>query len=268
MDTSAALVLKNFGGVPEITPSAQELKVQALALARPIAKVENEAEQAIAIDALQALKAIRTGMEATRKSVKAPVLELGRQIDSIASDFLDDCSKQEGRLQGLINHFQRKQLEAQRAEEERVRREQAEAQRLEDEAKRKREEAERANDPVLIKEAAKLQEKALDASMAGELSASSIVIAKPKGLVVKSRLNFQITDANVFNQAYPQFWTWHEEAETLKLKRREILEELNREDWKGIFHVTQYPEELPDRGSRLAKPPGMRIFEETKAHVR
>lgn len=265
MDTSAALVLKNFGGVPEITPSAQELKVKALALARPIAKVETEAEQAIAIDALQALKALRTGMEATRKAVKAPVLELGKQIDSIASDFLDDCTKQEGRLQGLVNHFQRAQLDKQRAEEERIRREQAEAQRLEDEAKRKREEAERANDPVLIQEAVKLEERALDASMAGELSAP-IVVAKPKGLVVKSRLNFQITDPHVFMQAYPQFWTWHEDTETLKLKRREILEELNKD--RGVFHMTEFPEELPPNGSRIAKPPGVRIFEETKSHVR
>lgn len=263
-----ALILKNFGGVPEITPSAQELKVQALALARPIAKVENETEQAIAIDALQALKAIRTGMEATRKSVKAPVLELGRQIDSIASDFLDDCSKQEGRLQGLINHFQKKQLEAQRVEEARILREQQEAQRLSEEAQRLRAEAERTQDPDLQQAADKIEGEALDATMAGELFVSSIVVAKPKGLVVKNRLNFQMTDAFIFCQAYPQFFHWNAETETLKLKRREILEELNREDGKGLFHLAQYPEELPDRGSRLAKPPGMRIFEETKAHVR
>lgn len=267
MDTSAALVLKGFGGVPEITPSAQELKVQALALARPIAKVENEQEQAIAIDALQALKAIRTGMEATRKSVKAPVLELGRQIDSIASDFLDDCSKQEGRLQGLINHYQRKQLEAQRAEEERVRREQAEALRLEDEARRKREEAEKANDPVLIQEAAKLEEKALDATMSSELSASQIVVAKPKGLVVKTRINFSVKDPHVFVQAYPDFFKWHPDTETLKLDRMRILDELNKE--RGVFHKTHFPEELAtSQQPELVRPPGIEVFSETKAHVR
>lgn len=269
MNTSSFLALRNFSGTPEITPDAHALKQRAIALAVPITKVETEQDQALAVTALQELKAIRTGIEATRKSVKAPVIELGKKIDSIASDFIDDATKQELRLQGLINHFQRKQMEAQRVEEERIRREQAEAQRLEDEAKRKREEAERANDPKLKEEAAKLEEKALDASMAGELAGGVVAVAKPKGLVVKSRLNFEITDPIVFCQAWPQFFTWHLDTETLKVKRREILEELNRKDCSGCFHLTRFPEELPQqKDSRIVRPAGMRVFEETKSHVR
>lgn len=268
-DTSSFLALRGFGGVPEITPDAHTLKRHALEHAKPILKVENETEQAAAVEALRELKSIRTGIEATRKSVKAPVLDLGKKIDAIASDFIADAEREERRLQGLVNHYQRVQLDRQRAEEDRLRREQTEAQRLEEEAKRKREEAEQANDPALKEEAAKLEEKALDATMAGELSGGTVAIAKPKGLVVKSRLNFQIMDAIVFCQAYPQFFSWNAETETLKLKRREILEELNREDGKGIFHETKFPEELPDhKDSRIVKPAGMRVFEETKSHVR
>lgn len=267
-DTSTFLALRNFGGVPEITPNAHELRRRALELAAPIQKVENEEEQMTAVAALRELKAIRTGIEATRKSVKAPVLELGKDIDRIASDFTDATNREELRLQGLINHFQRKQLEAQRAEEERVRHEQAEAQRLADEAKRKREEAERVNSEALKAEATKLEEKALDATMATELAAAPVAVQKPKGLVVQSRLNFQVIDPIIFCQAYPQFFSWNAETEMLKLKRREILEELNREDGKGLFHVAQFPEELPAQGSRIAKPPGIRIYEETKSHVR
>lgn len=269
MDTSSFLALRNFGGVPEITPTAHTLKKQALELAKPIQKVENEQEQAAAVVAMRELKSIRTGIEATRKSVKAPVLELGKQIDSIAADFLDEAQREELRLQGLINHFHRKQLDAQRAEEERLRQEQLKAQQLEEEALRKKEEAWQLNDDALKAEAERLQAAAVDATMAVEFSPGTVAIAKPKGLVVKSRLNFQVTDAIVFCQAYPQFWTWHEETETLKLRRREILEELNREDCKGTFHLTQFPEELPERkDSRIVKPPGLRIFEETKSHVR
>lgn len=268
MNTSTFLALRNFGGVPEITPNAHTLKQQALALAKPILKVEDETDQLAAVTALRELKAIRTGIEATRKSVKAPVIELGKQIDIIASEFVDEATREELRLQGLINHYQRKQLEAQRAEEERIRREQAEVQRLAEEAQRKREEAERANDPALRVEAAKLEEKSLDATMAGELTSGPLAAPKPKGLVVQNRLNFEITDAIIFCQAYPQFFTWLEAIESLKVKRREILEEINRPDGKGIFHMTHFPEELPPQGSQLAKPPGMRIFEETKSHVR
>lgn len=256
------LVLKYFGGVPEITPEAHALKKQAIALSLPIQKVETDEEQTRAVNALHALKAISKGMESTRKAVKGPVLELGKKIDLIAAEFLSDSDREENRLTGLINHFQREQLRLKNEAEERLRREQMEAERLEAEAKKLRE----SGTPELIQEASKLEEKALDMQMAGELS-GELTIAKPKGLVVKNRLNFQILDAWVFCQAYPQFFAWNPETETLKLKRREILEELNKEN--GIFHATRFPEELPDqKDSRLAKPPGMRVFEETKSHVR
>jgi len=268
-DTSSFLTLRNFSGVPEITPDAYALKKAALDLAAPIKTVETEEEQTLAVAVLQEFKSIRTGIEATRKSVKAPVLDLGKRIDSIAATFMEDTSREEQRLQGLINHFQRKLLDAQRAEEERIRQEQAEAARLAAEAQRKKEEAERANDTALKKEAAQLEEKALDAQLSNELAGGAIVVAKPKGLVVKSRLNFQIEDAIIFCQAWPQFFTWNADTETLKVKRREILEELNREDCKGAFHLTHFPEELPaQKDSRIVRPAGMRVFEETKAHVR
>lgn len=266
-DTSHLLALRNFGGVPEISPDAQKLKKQALALSVPITKVETEQDQALAVNALQALKAITRGMEATRKAVKAPVLELGKKIDAVAAEFVCEVDREEMRISGHVNHFQREQLRLQREAQAKAEAEQREAQRLTDEAERLRKEAEQK--PELAPAVAAAEEKALDAQMAGELTGGAVAIVKPKGLVVKSRLNFQITDAIVFCQAYPQFWTWHAETETLKLKRREILEDLNREDGKGVFHTTRFPEELPDqKGSRICKPAGMRVFEEVKSHVR
>lgn len=266
-DTSSLLALRDFGGVPEISPDAQELKKQALALSIPITKVENDQEQALAVNALQALKAITRGMEATRKAVKAPVLELGKKIDAVAAEFITEVDREEMRISGMVNHHQKTLLRLKREAEEAEAAKQREAQRLADEAERLRKEAEVK--PELAPQAAEAQEKAFDAQMAGELTGGTVAIMKPKGLVVKSRLNFQIEDAIVFSQAYPEFWTWNAETETLKLKRREILEQLNREDGKGIFHETKFPEELPDhKGSRIVKPAGMRVFSEVKSHVR
>lgn len=266
-DTSTLLALRDFGGVPEIIPSAVELKKEALSLSVPIKNVETEQEQALAVNALTALKAITRGMEATRKAVKAPVLDLGKKIDKVAADFIQEVDREEMRITGMVNHYQREQLRLKREAEEQLAREQREAQRLSDEAERLRKEAEQK--PELLPEVAKAEAAAFDAQMTSELSAGPLAVAKPKGLVVKSRINFQIEDAIVFCQAYPQFWTWNAETETLKLKRREILEELNREDGKGIFNLTTFPEELPDqKGSRIVKPAGMRVFEETKSHVR
>jgi hypothetical protein len=256
---SELLVVKNFGGVPEVLPSAFELRDEALKLASGIRKVTSEDEQVSAVKALRALKSIRTGMEQTRKAVKSPVLDLGKRIDAIAYEFLTDCDKQEGRLQGLVNHFQRQQLEAQRKEQERLRREADEAERL-------RKLAEQESDP---KKKSELESKAFDKDMEQEV-AQVPAVAKPKGLVVRERVNFKITDAIVFCQGYPQFFKWHAENEYLKLDRMAVLDELNREDGKGIFRRSHFAEELSADVAKpeLVRPPGMEVFAETKAHVR
>lgn len=268
------LVLKGFGGVPEITPDAFTLKKDAIEASKKIKRVTTEEEQQVAVVAMRALKGIRTGMETTRKAVKAPVIELGKKIDTVAADFMQEPDKEEARLQGLINHYQKQVLAEQRKEQERLEHEAQVARDLEEAARKKREEADAAiNEEDRNKaaaEAKELENKSFEATMASELNAGQpIVTTKLKGLVVKVRLNFEIEDAHVFMQGYPEFWTWHAETETLKLKRREILEELNREDGKGRFHMTRFPEELPaEKGSALVRPAGMRVFEDLKSHVR
>src|SRR5262245_44303467 len=105
------LVLKDFGGIPEITQEAWQLKREALDAAKPIARVETPEQQVAAVNALQKLKEVRNGIEDSRKAVKKPVLDLGRKIDEIARNYAEEIEKQYGRLSGMINHYQRKLLE-------------------------------------------------------------------------------------------------------------------------------------------------------------
>ncbi len=261
MDNSAPLVLREFSGVPEITPDAYQLRKEALDGARPVARVENAEQQLIAVNALRRLKEIRTGMEASRKAVKAPVLDLGRKIDAIASDFLEDCHKQEGRIQGLINHYQRKQAELRAAEELKLQQEVRTAAQLRQEAIQCRAAGEHAK-------AEALENQALDM----ELSADTALVPeidKPKGLAVRQRINFQVTDPIVFCQAYPKLWKASDDNETLKVDRMRVLDELNKHDGVGLFHKTRFPEELPAGDDpRLVRPAGLRVYEEIKTHVR
>jgi hypothetical protein len=262
MDNSAPLVLREFSGVPEITQDAYQLRNEALEGARPIARVENAEQQLAAVNALRRLKEIRTGMEASRRAVKAPVLELGRKIDAIASRFLEDCHKQEGRIQGLINHYQRKQAEARFAEEKKLEAEVQTAAGLREQAKKHREIGEYAK-------ADALENQALDI----ELSADTALVPeidKPKGLAVRQRINFQVTDPIVFCQAYPKLWKASDDNETLKVDRLRVLDELNKHNGApGLFHKTTFPEELPAGDDpRLVRPAGLRVYEEIKAHIR
>jgi hypothetical protein len=271
MQDAAPLVLKDFQGQIEITPSAWEIRREALEAAKPVRQVTTASEQGVAVEALRQLKAIRTGMEATRKSVKAPVLELGKKIDATAADFLAEPNKQEGRLQGMINHYQRKQLEAKRVEDERLLNEAKHATDLELQAGELRHKAAFEHDPdakaELLRQADELDVRALDKKLTAEVLDLAPAIDKPKGLVVRSRITFEVIDPIVFAQAYPAFWKWHKETETLKLDRMRILDELNKES--GLFRRTRFPEELSrSDDERLVTPAGLRVYEETKTHVR
>jgi hypothetical protein len=266
------IVLKDFSGIPEITQTAFQLRTTALKAASQVARVENDLQQVTAVEALRLLKEIRSGMEASRKAVKAPVLALGRKIDEIAHDFLSQCDKQEGRLQGMVNHYQRKQLERQREQEQELANEAKRASELEVSASEMRHKAVFETDPIkkaeLLHKADQLESEAINAQMTGELAVSEEA-SRPKGLVVRQRINFQVTDPIVFCQAYPKFWKWNNDTETLKLDRQGILDELNKPNSDGIFHKTKFPEELSTSGDRrLVRPAGIRVYEETKAHVR
>jgi len=266
------IVLRNFSGVPEITQDAYSLRRDALAAAGVVGRVETDEQQATAVKALQLLKELRNGMENSRKAVKAPVLALGRKIDEIAANFLEQAGKQEGRLQGMINHYQRKQLEARREQQLELANEAKHATEMEVKAGELRHQAVFETDPAkkasLLRQADELDVRAIDAKMTGELAVLSDP-SKPRGLVVRNRINFQVTDAILFVQAYPKFWKWNEDNESLKLDRQGILDELNKPNGDGLFHKTKFPEELSaTEDRRLVRPAGLRVYEETKAHVR
>ncbi len=230
---NAPLVLKDFNGVIEITSDAYELKRSALAKAKPIARVETPEQQLIAVEALRELKAVRAGMETTRKSVKAPVLQLGREIDEKAHDFMVEIDKQYMRLIGMISHYQKKLAEVKAQEQAKIERGQQDAQSLRKSAQELRMQSVLEHKPELLTEAEQLEKKAFDLEMNAEVALVP-VIDKPRGLVVRDRINFQVIDAIIFCQAYPQYFKWNPDTETLKLDRMGILDELNREDGKGL----------------------------------
>lgn len=258
---NAPLVLKDFSGVPEITPDAYELKRAAIEAARPVARVENPEQQLVAVAALAKLREVLKGMESTRKTVKAPVLDLGRKIDKIAHDFTEDLERQAGRISGMINHYQRKQAREQAEKTHEIEREVATAAEL-------REKAAVLSASGKSEEAGKLEAQAFDLEMKSEVTLVP-VIEKPQGLVVRNRINFQVLDPIVFAQAWPSYWKWHEDTETLKLDRMKVLDALNAPASNSDFHRTRFPEELSQTADRrLVQPAGLRVYEETKAHIR
>ena len=99
----------------DIIVSESYARTRAVALidARGIKSVRDGFTAEIATDNLRGLKRITREVEAARKMVKAPVLELSRKIDGTALAFVDEPNQEANRLSRLIGAWQAAEREKQ-----------------------------------------------------------------------------------------------------------------------------------------------------------
>ena len=94
------------GVIIEIIAEAEKMKIEALISSEGIETVNDGFEATIAAEAQSALRHLIKGIEESRKLAKAPVLEVGRQIDSVAKDYIEDVKAEESRIARLLGAFQ------------------------------------------------------------------------------------------------------------------------------------------------------------------
>ena len=94
------------GVIIEIIAEAEQMKIEALMSSKGIETVDDGFEATIAAEAQSALRHLIKGIEESRKLAKAPVLEVGRQIDSVAKDYIEDVKAEESRIARLLGAFQ------------------------------------------------------------------------------------------------------------------------------------------------------------------
>ena len=90
----------------EIIAEAEQMKIEALMSSKGIQTVDDGFEATIAAEAQSALRHLIKGIEESRKDAKAPVLEIGRQIDGVAKDYIEDVKAEESRIAQLLGAFQ------------------------------------------------------------------------------------------------------------------------------------------------------------------
>ena len=90
----------------EIIDEAEQMKIEALMSSKGIQTVDDGFEATIAAEAQSALRHLIKGIEESRKDAKAPVLEIGRQIDGVAKDYIEDVKAEESRIAQLLGAFQ------------------------------------------------------------------------------------------------------------------------------------------------------------------
>lgn len=187
-----------------ITPAAFEARRVALEASRAVTEVKDAMSQAAAVEAAAAVRNLAKLVEASREEAKAPVLKLGKAIDSLAKDFVVDLKTEDKRLSLIIGAF---------AEHERAKAAAAEA------AARKEEE--------MVKERLAQQERArigqetagrtgtllqdLDAkreAAAVEIvgirqTAAAAAVATPDGVGVRKNWKFEVEDVDALYKARP-----------------------------------------------------------------
>lgn len=104
-----------------------------------ISEIVTVEDLSTATETMRKLKDCTARVESCRAEVKAPVLDWGRKIDSLAKTFVESVDKEIARLRGLMNAYA---VEQKRKADEAEKARQAELKRIEDE-KRAAEDAER-----------------------------------------------------------------------------------------------------------------------------
>lgn len=265
--TEQPIVLRDFAGSIQITPQAEARKAELIAKAKEVSEVASTQQQELSVAAERNLKNLRTELESSRKLIKGPVLELGRQIDDTAAAFIADAEKEEKRLQGLTAHYQRKLLDEQRAaeakaeqERQRIAKEAEDARKATEQAEKLRIEAEQAQARAealkgqqklkaeqeaarLKAEAEKLDAEAFERALNAETAPEPIVATPEKvhGLSVKPKIAWRLAGLNIYQQtksilslcgSHPELFVGIKDPETeqitgLRLDKRLINERLN-----------------------------------------
>lgn len=172
--------------------------------------VNSPATQAIATEHARNAQAFLKQLEASRKDVKAPILELGRKIDKLADELAAPVAEQMKRVGGMVAKYQT--AEAARVEKERREREASERAAIaaKFEADRIAEQAEnKMQTDADLAAAVKAAEeaKAKEAEMYRTLTAPVPVANKAAGAVTKKVLRYQVLDIAAAYAAAPNLFT-------------------------------------------------------------
>lgn len=242
-----------------LIPEAFTQKASALMISAQIEVVNDEATALAATNAEKQLKRIISDVETARKAIKQPVLNLGRDIDEKARQFVAGLESESSRINALRLEYA-KNIENARREDERKQREAQEAQqkaaaeleRQAQEASEKAESLKGKKAEVAKAEADRLKWEAEKAAIEAEQSEQPLAVTSAAGKL-KIQWDHEVTDIKAFVCAYPQFCK-------IEIKRREFLEAINGD----FFTKSQYPEEIPLSPGKPPRPPGIRVFESAK----
>ncbi len=229
-----------------LIPTVEARRDALLVKSEAVKAVDTPEQQDQAMEFARRIKRALNDVEAARKEVKRPVLDLEERIDGLAKDFVKSMREELDRLMLLVSGFQARERIRVQAEEARR---QAEVRRLREEEEEARQRMASA-EVALAKPRAGLGELAaaeqaeaavFDAAGRTAVAAAAppAVVERTSGMVQKKVLTFEVTDAAALYAARPDFFEL--------VQRRSIIR-------ASVTKETVLP--------------GLRVWEEEKVEVR
>ena len=265
------LLVQNTSGIAVgFIPDAYKMRDKAVAHSAGIITVADPVEQSAAVAALRALKGVSKEVEASRKTAKAPVLDLGKRVDALAEQFVAPVTKEEERLTKLLTDYE---VAQQRIRDEEARKAQAEADRVAAVERKKADEL-RAQRTEAERQLAAAREQAANAETKEELAASRKAVddATRRVLDLGGRIE-SAEDAAVVAQAFPAPVPKAAAPSGLTAQQPWTFEILDLKAFAAA--CPDLVEITPKRAAILAKIregtrqlPHTRIFQETRVSVR
>ena len=187
--------------------TTEEAQSQSYALSNELVEitvVNSPETQEAATKVAVAGQAFVKEVEASRKAVKAPVLELAKRIDTLADELSAPVKGEMVRVGALVAKFQ--QAEAERVKREREDREKKELAAMEAArlaAQKEREAVAAMNDEASLAKAVAAEEEAKrkEKEMYATLTAPAPAAIKAKGSATRTVLKFEVTDIHALYAA-------------------------------------------------------------------
>lgn len=235
------IAVRNFDQISiRVSDDALEDRTAALESSHRVLKVQDEFGARIATNVRKTLYDLNKLMETSRKKAKAPVLDLGKAIDSTAAEFSIEIKREITRIDQLIASYwdrvNAKKEAAARAAREAAEAAEKEARRLKAEAEAKFQREERARlaaeeagqtvpepqEPTASFSAAYQTRTAMTAAADAEAKAREIEKSKPSealqgsGMTIVKKLDFEVVDLAELAAKHP-------DLVTITVKRQSIL---------------------------------------------
>lgn len=200
-----------------ITPKANQIRAELLALAESVREVTTDDQMNEAIGIAGGLKGLIRQVEASRKDIQEPLRVAERNINDVAKKYCDRVKAAAATLERMAGEYKAEQDRKAEVARQELARIAEESRRAEQELAKKAQEAllaaEAAKDPYTQNE---LRQRATDLEIeAGEVAdqfaqkfeaadAAAPVEAKPLGAAVVQDYDIQIVDLRALYAAYPQ----------------------------------------------------------------